>query len=176
MVMKDKDFPDNYVPVSERIKKFREKYPDGLITTVRTETEAGVSFKAVVYRNPEEAKQLAPNGIAVAVGHSFLLTSEAEEATKVEEATETAAIGRALAVLGFEIQNGIASEEEMEVFTKNKTRFQKAEPKEEEESSEEENEEEDQPEEQVEEKPKTTTKLKSSRFQRRFVKPESNNQ
>jgi hypothetical protein len=101
---------DNYVGVHERIAKFREEHKQGMITTFREKTADGEYFKAVVFRNYEEAK-LFPS-LAAASGHADVT----ENGKKASEKAETVAIGRALAILGYEVKKGLASAEEIEQF------------------------------------------------------------
>ena len=101
---------DNYVGVHERIAKFREEHKQGMITTFREKGEGGEYFKAVVFRNQDEAK-LYPS-LAAASGHADIL----DNGKKASEKAETVAIGRALAILGYEVKKGLASAEEMESF------------------------------------------------------------
>lgn len=106
------DYLDTYVTVNERVAKFREKYPDGIIHTEIVKWEDSiVVMKATIYRNPEEFKQ----GIFTAVGHAY----EKEGSNFINkgsalENAETSAVGRALAFLGIEIKKAIASREEVE--------------------------------------------------------------
>lgn len=102
---------DNYVGVNERISKFREDHPQGLINTFREKGESCEYFKAVVFRNLEEAKLYPP--IAAASGHAEIVDNGGK---KSFEKAETVAIGRALAILGYEVKKGLASAEEMEQF------------------------------------------------------------
>lgn len=111
--MRDEEFDvSKYVKVHERMAEFREKYPEGLITTFRTTDQNGTSFKTVVCRNKSEADLFAMAGLAAASGHSYVDNEEYEE--KAEERAETVSVGRALANLGIKIEKAIASEEEME--------------------------------------------------------------
>lgn len=99
---------DDYVTVNERIDKFYEKYPDGSIQTEIVSNENGVViFKAYAYRDREDTKP--------ATGHSM----EKEGSTYINKTShvencETSAVGRALAMLGFEIKKSVASREEVE--------------------------------------------------------------
>ena len=103
-----------YVRVNERIAQFREEYPEGSITTFRTLENDGVSFKAVVFRNPKEVELYGATSIAPGTGHAYLSNEHFGE--KVEEYTETVSVGRALANLGLSLEKSIASAEEMEKF------------------------------------------------------------
>ncbi len=105
-----------YVGVNERLSAFRKKYPEGSLTTFRNEVEGGVSFKAVVFRNKDEATLFTEAGIAASSGHSFLPGEM--EGEKVEEYAETVSVGRALALLGFGVERSIASSEEMEQYAR----------------------------------------------------------
>ena len=112
----NKDFDLNsYVKVNERLEKFRKDYPEGRITTEFREFADGVLAKTVVCRNINDAQEYALTGVAPATGHAFLL--KADFGDKVLEMTETTAIGRCLAVLGYEVSKSIASFEEMKRFT-----------------------------------------------------------
>lgn len=100
----------NYVPVAERIEKFHERYPEGriLTTIVEHDTETGfILMRAEVYRNNDAAP--------AATGHAFEVRGESYvNKTSYVENCETGSVGRALAMLGFEVKRGLASREEME--------------------------------------------------------------
>lgn len=99
---------NDYVQVNERIEKFYEKYPEGSIQTEIIMNENGmVIFKAYAFRNNEDTKP--------ATGHAM----EKEGSTYINKTShiencETSAVGRALAMLGFEIKKSVASREEVE--------------------------------------------------------------
>jgi hypothetical protein len=99
---------DDYVQVNERIEKFYEKYPNGSIQTEIASLENGVViFKAYAYRDEADVRP--------ATGHAY----EKEGSSFINETSyiencETSAVGRALAMLGFEIKKSIASKEEVE--------------------------------------------------------------
>ena len=144
-------FMDSYVKVNDRIALFRGEFPEGFIHTESTEVGEGVvEFKALVFRTKDEVSTFSgsPNGIASATGHSRTYVDE-NDPEKCLEKGETVAVGRALAMLGFEVQKSIASEEEVEVAKerssnkktsrRNKKEEVEEENTEEEESSEEEN-------------------------------------
>lgn len=105
--------PKDYVGVHVRIAKFWEKYPDGSIFTNVINSNDYFDFKAVVYRTKEEYEKALPSS----TGHSRTYSTDKE---KSFEKGETVAIGRALAIMGFETQSGLASEEEMQVFNDRK--------------------------------------------------------
>jgi hypothetical protein len=102
---------EDYVPVAERLEKFYERYPEGRVTTsiVEHNLESGfVLMRAEVYRSPDDA---AP----AATGHAFEVRGESYvNKTSYVENAETSAVGRALAMLGFEVKRGIASREELQ--------------------------------------------------------------
>jgi hypothetical protein len=106
---------EDYVPVSERVEKFYERFPDGRITTSIVEHvhEAGfILIRAEVYRSPDDAQPSA-------TGHAYEVKGESYvNKTSYVENAETSAVGRALALLGFEVKRGIASREEMQKTTR----------------------------------------------------------
>ena len=97
----------DYVEVNVRIMKFYEKYPEGRILTeiVKWENEV-IVMKATAYRDNSEVP--ASTGYAYEKeGSSFI------NKTSALENCETSAVGRALAILGFEIKKSVASKEEL---------------------------------------------------------------
>jgi hypothetical protein len=102
---------DSYVPVVERLEKFYAAYPDGrvLTTIVEHDREAGfILMRAEVYRSADDAQPAA-------TGHAFEVRNEGiVQKTSYVEVCETSSVGRALALLGFEVKRGIASREEIE--------------------------------------------------------------
>jgi hypothetical protein len=119
-------FLDSYVDVATRIDRFYAKYPNGRIETemlhyelefIRSVTEDGeeiyrprgyVAFQARCYRSSTDS---APAG----VGHSQMLIpgpSSFSRGAEMENA-ETSAVGRAIAMAGFEVKDGVASREEV---------------------------------------------------------------
>lgn len=99
---------NDYVQVNERIEKFYEEYPEGSIQTEICSVENGVViFKAYAYRDREDTRP--------ATGHAYEKEgSSFINKTSYIENCETSAVGRALAMLGFEIKKSIASKEEVE--------------------------------------------------------------
>jgi len=101
----------NYVPVNERLQQFYEKYPDGRVVTtiVEHDREKGfVMFEAQLFRTLLSERPAA-------TGHAFEeRTAGYVNKTSYVENAETSAVGRALALLGFSIERGIASREEMQ--------------------------------------------------------------
>jgi pyruvate/2-oxoglutarate dehydrogenase complex dihydrolipoamide acyltransferase (E2) component len=106
---------DDYVTVHERIEKFYAKYPTGRLTTTILEHNAETGFiliRAEAYRDADDA-------LPAATGHAYELRSAGHvQASSYVEVCETSAIGRALALLGFEVRRGVASREEMEKATR----------------------------------------------------------
>ncbi len=102
---------EDYVPVAERLEKFYERFPDGRVNTfiVQHDLESGfILMRAEVYRNAEDAQPAA-------TGHAFEVRTEGYvQKTSYVEVCETSSVGRALALLGFEVKRGIASREEIE--------------------------------------------------------------
>jgi hypothetical protein len=98
----------DYVQVNERIEKFYEKYPEGSIQTeIQSIIDGVVIFKAYAYRDREDTRP--------ATGHAYEKeNSSFINKTSYIENCETSAVGRALAMLGFEIKKSIASKEEVE--------------------------------------------------------------
>lgn len=102
--------PDEYITVSERIEKFYAKFPQGRILTTIVEHSAETGFiliRAEVYRDPEDA-------LPAATGHAYELRSAGHvQAGSYVEVCETSSVGRALALLGFEVRRGVTSREEV---------------------------------------------------------------
>ena len=102
---------EDYVPVAERLEKFYERFPDGRVIThiIEHNSETGfVLMRAEVYRNSDDAQPAA-------TGHAFEVRGESYvNKTSYVENCETGSVGRALALLGFEVKRGIASREELE--------------------------------------------------------------
>lgn len=101
----------DYVTVAERIDRFYERYPDGRIVTqiLEHDSERGfIVMQAAVFRQPDDAQPSA-------TGHAYEYKDAGYvQKTSYIEVCETSAVGRALALCGFEVKRGIASREEME--------------------------------------------------------------
>ena len=101
----------DYVTVAERIEKFYERFPDGRIVThiIEHDSERGfILMRAEVFRLPDDAEPAAS-------GHAFEYRDGGYvQKTSYIEVGETSAVGRALALCGFEVKRGIASREEMD--------------------------------------------------------------
>lgn len=100
--------PAEYATVAERIALFRAAYPFGRIETRLHSRDAGrVTFVAAAYRHADDAKPAATGWASEREGDG-----EVNLAACLEN-TETSAIGRALANLGFSAARQRASLEEM---------------------------------------------------------------
>ena len=89
---------DDYVTVNTRIEKFYEKYPDGSIQTELISLQDGMCiYKAYAYRDREDTKPSTGHAYEKE-GSSFI------NKTSYIENCETSAVGRALAMMGFEIK------------------------------------------------------------------------
>lgn len=107
--MDKKDILKDYITVNERILKFYERYPDGrIITEIKSWSEGRIVMQATIYRDHETENPLA-------IGHAYEQEGSTYiNKTSVLENCETSAVGRALALAGFEIKKSIASKEEVE--------------------------------------------------------------
>lgn len=101
----------NYVPVNERLEQFYSDHSEGRVLTTVLEHSAVDGFilmRAEIYRSQDDA-------LPAATGHAFENRSEGYvNKTSYIENCETSAVGRALALMGYEIKRGIASREEMQ--------------------------------------------------------------
>lgn len=99
-----------YVEVNERIKAFRKVFPEGFILTDMVKNEEGLCiFRAEVgYYVGGELKVVLGTGTAYEnEGSSFI------NKTSYIENCETSAVGRALGMAGFGIDDDVASAEEI---------------------------------------------------------------
>jgi hypothetical protein len=100
--------PASYAPVAERISLFYQAFPRGrIITEMISRTERDVVFRAVVYRDAGEREAAATGWASEREGDGEINT------VACLENTETSAIGRALANLGFTASRERPSAEEM---------------------------------------------------------------
>ena len=100
--------PEAYATVAERIRLFYERHPLGRIQTeLVSRTPNEVIFKALVFRTPEEALPSATGWAAEREGDGEI------NLVACLENTETSAVGRALANLGFTASRERPSVEEM---------------------------------------------------------------
>jgi hypothetical protein len=109
---------DDYVPVNERIMKFREEHPKGAIATdikYQEKLNAWVVCAKVYRELPTNHEESHYGLIPCAMGSAMEVMGEGYvNATSALENAETSAVGRALAILGYDIKRGIASREEMQ--------------------------------------------------------------
>jgi hypothetical protein len=108
---------DDYAPVADRIALFYERFPMGRIEThLIDRSERGVVFRAAVYRGPDEPRPAATGWAAEREGDGEINT------VACLENTETSAVGRALANLGFTASRQRASAEEMAKVARERAR------------------------------------------------------
>jgi hypothetical protein len=101
-------FDGEYAPVASRITLFRERHPTGRIVTDLVSRDGGVVvFRASVYRDRDEREPAATGWASEREGDGEINT------VACLENTETSAIGRALANLGFLASTKRPSLEEM---------------------------------------------------------------
>jgi hypothetical protein len=101
--------PTKYASVAERIRLFWESFPGGRIRTrLVSRTEHDVVFEARVYRSADDQQPAATGWAAEREGDGDV------NAVACLENTETSAVGRALANLGFTAARERPSVEEMQ--------------------------------------------------------------
>lgn len=100
-----------YIEVNQRIKAFRQLYPEGFIKTEILSNENGVVvMKAIVGWYTADGSE-----IVLATGTAYEKeTSSYINKTSYIENCETSAVGRALGMIGFGIDTSVASAEEVE--------------------------------------------------------------
>lgn len=113
----------DYIEVKDRIARFWEKYPDGaIVTELLYVDDHVVRFKAEAYEVRSGEVSHKPLGIGHAEEYRI---TEAQiknnpklqyepNVTSAVENCETSAVGRALAMAGFEVSKSVASRQEME--------------------------------------------------------------
>ena len=109
MATKGYDYdPEAYATVAERIRLFYERHPLGRIQTeLVSRTPNEVIFKALVFRTPEDSLPSATGWAAEREGDGEI------NLVACLENTETSAVGRALANLGFTAARERPSVEEL---------------------------------------------------------------
>ncbi|MFL5481843.1 MAG: hypothetical protein ACJ8AK_06605 [Gemmatimonadaceae bacterium] len=101
--------PEHYATVAERIEMFYTRYPQGRINTeLVSHVDGAITFKAFIYRDPGDTTPAATGWASEREGDSDINT------VACLENTETSAVGRALANLGFIASAKRPSREEME--------------------------------------------------------------
>lgn len=113
----DDDFDsESYVRVNTRLAEFWTKHPEGRIETSYGFHEGVLVLTAKLFKTQQDTNPAA-------TGHAFL---ERLDGDKVGEYTETVAVGRALALMGFQVEKSIASAEEMSRFKDRKEQREEA--------------------------------------------------
>jgi hypothetical protein len=98
----------DYAPVVERIALFYERFPEGrIISTLISKTDVEIVFRSDIFRTSTDDRVAATGWAAEQIGDGEINT------VACLENTETSAIGRALANLGFTGSRFRASYEEM---------------------------------------------------------------
>jgi hypothetical protein len=99
----------DYAPVADRLTLFYSKHPNGRVITDLVSRESGeITFRARIYRSQDDRAPAATGWASERIGDG-----EVNEAACLEN-TETSAVGRALANLGFVASTKRPSREEME--------------------------------------------------------------
>ncbi|PYP79184.1 MAG: hypothetical protein DMD35_09135 [Gemmatimonadetes bacterium] len=107
-----------YALVADRITLFYQRYPAGrIVTELHSRTEREITFRALVFRGPADAEPAATGWASEREGDG-----EINEVACLEN-TETSAVGRALANLGFTASSRRPSREEMEKAARHRTRL-----------------------------------------------------
>ena len=108
----------DYALVSDRITLFYERYPAGrIVTRLHSRSEKEITFRALVYRGPDDRQPAATGWASEREGDGEV------NAVACLENTETSAIGRALANLGFTASVRRPSREEMEKAARERARL-----------------------------------------------------
>lgn len=104
-----------YVMVKDRILAFNELYPNGSITThILKNDDKSVVVKAIVYPDMKNLERRF-------IGHSEAYRSDEMMGDVPVEIAETSAVGRAMAMLGIGVIDGVASADEMVKASRPKT-------------------------------------------------------
>jgi hypothetical protein len=110
-----------YAPVADRISLFYERFPAGrIITQLTLHNEREIVFRATVYRTEKSRTPAATGWASERIGDGDINT------VACLENTETSAIGRALANLGFTASKNRPSLEEMQKAARARTGLQPA--------------------------------------------------
>jgi hypothetical protein len=107
-----------YALVADRITLFYERYPAGrIVTELFSRTEREITFRALVFRGPDDTKPAATGWASEREGDGQI------NQVACLENTETSAVGRALANLGFTASSRRPSREEMEKAARQRARL-----------------------------------------------------
>lgn len=113
-----RDDLSDYALVADRITLFYQRFPAGrIVTELYSRTEREVTFRALVFRGPADESPAATGWASEREGDG--------EINRVAclENTETSAVGRALANLGFTASSRRPSREEMEKAARQRARL-----------------------------------------------------
>ena len=122
MAKSDLNLPGGpYALVASRITLFYERYPEGrIVTELVARTPTDVTFRAAVYRSPADREPAATGWASEREGDGDV------NAVACLENTETSAVGRALANLGFTAASQRPSAEEMAKAARARARLAQA--------------------------------------------------
>lgn len=118
---------NNYAKVSERLKLFREEYPNGKTETAyEVDVDGSIVFNVWIWKDKTDLIDLMKAGVTDK--ETLRSSADANGSAKGSvggkdkdfEKLETVATGRGLAFLGYLASGEIASSEEMEEFLKDK--------------------------------------------------------
>src|SRR3954468_6378303 len=113
-----RDDLSDYALVADRITLFYERYPDGrIVTELHSRTDREITFRALVFRGSEDVQPAATGWASEREGDGQI-----NEVACLEN-TETSAVGRALANLGFTASSRRPSREEMEKAARQRARL-----------------------------------------------------
>jgi hypothetical protein len=118
MPKSDLPISGDYAPVADRIQLFYERYPQGqILSRLVARSEHEITFVARVYREPADTRPSATGWASERIGDGDV------NSVACLENTETSAIGRALANLGFTASKNRPSAEEMAKVARERTRL-----------------------------------------------------
>ena len=107
-----------YALVADRITLFYQRYPAGrIVTELHSRSEREITFRALVYRGPADVEPAATGWASEREGDGQI------NQVACLENTETSAVGRALANLGFTASSRRPSREEMEKAARQRARL-----------------------------------------------------
>ena len=108
----------DYALVADRITLFYQRFPAGrIVTELYSRTEREITFRALVYRGAADTEPAATGWASERVGEG-----EINQVACLEN-SETSAVGRALANLGFTASSRRPSREEMEKAARQRARL-----------------------------------------------------
>jgi len=108
----------DYALVADRITLFYQRYPAGrIVTELHSRTDREITFRALVYRGPADVQPAATGWASEREGDGQI------NQVACLENTETSAVGRALANLGFTASGRRPSREEMEKAARQRARL-----------------------------------------------------